>query len=82
MIDTEGYDYEILNSIDLELVDIKEIMCEHWGDDGDDMDNTREIRTGATFFANVIIPKYEKYYTISMDKFDEIPNDIFKKIAL
>lgn len=82
MIDTEGYDYEILNSIDLESIDIKLIMCEHWGDDGDDMDNTREIRTGATFFANVIIPKYEKYYSISMDKFDEIPNDIFKKIAL
>lgn len=80
MIDTEGYDYEILNSIKIEEIDIKEIACEHWGCEDDDLDKSRTIRTGNNFLYDVIKPKFEKYYSIDLVSFDEIPNDVFKKV--
>jgi len=80
MIDTEGYDYEILDSIDIEKIDIKEIMCEHWGCEDDNLDESRNIRTGNNFLYSVIKPKFEKYYSMELVSFDEIPNDVFKKI--
>ena len=57
-IDTEGYDYTILNSIDLEKIDIREIVCEEWPFD---MDSTDEIKTGPTFFEECIRPKFASY---------------------
>jgi len=58
-IDTEGLDYEILNSIDLKLVDIKEIVFEWWSYEDDDMQN--KYRTGVNFLENVVLPKYTNY---------------------
>jgi len=58
-IDTEGMDYEILNSIDLSKVDIKTIIFEEWVHEDDDMNNT--YRSGPLFLHQVVVPKYKDY---------------------
>ena len=65
-IDTEGYDYTILNSTPLEEFSIKEIICEVWPYDIDSCEN---IKTGPSFFENVIKPKMFNYdiSTITLD---------------
>lgn len=78
MIDTEGYDYEILNSIDIDSMDIKEIVCEHWGHNNDDLES-KNINTGDDFLKNIILPKFQEKYSYNTIHFDEIPNDVFKK---
>jgi len=59
-IDTEGMDYEILNSIDLEKININVIIFEEWVHDSDDFNN--QYRTGPLFLHQVIVPKYKDYY--------------------
>ena len=58
-IDTEGLDYEILNSIDLSKIDIKNILFEKWNIDNDDLNEN--YRTGLQFLNDYIIPKYKDY---------------------
>ena len=65
-IDTEGYDYTIINSINFESIDIKKIICELWPYD---IDSNDEILTGPKYFDNIIKPKMEKHnYDISLLK--------------
>ena len=59
MIDTEGYDYEILNSIDLSKIDIKTILFEKWNIENDDLNE--KYRTGLNFLNEFIVPKYKNY---------------------
>jgi len=59
-IDTEGMDYEILNSIDLSKIHINTIIFEEWVHEGDDMNNV--YRTGPKFLHEVVVPKYKDYY--------------------
>lgn len=58
-IDAEGLDYEIINSIDLNIVKINEIICEVWPYDNDDMNGN--FRTGESFLNSVVIPKLKDY---------------------
>lgn len=58
-IDTEGLDYEILNSIDLEAVDIKEIVFEVWPHIADDL-NGRYL-TGEAYLNDVVLRRYVDY---------------------
>lgn len=58
-IDTEGMDYEILNSIDLSKINIKELFFEKWIHDNDDLNN--KYRTGPIFLESHLIPKYKDY---------------------
>lgn len=58
-IDTEGLDYEILYSIDLNSVVINEIIFEYWPYSDDDRNS--KYRTGDEFLNTVIIPKYHNY---------------------
>jgi len=58
-IDTEGLDYEILNSIDLEAVDIKEIVFEAWPHIADDL-NGRYL-TGEAYLNDVVLSRYGDY---------------------
>jgi FkbM family methyltransferase len=73
MIDTEGYDYTILNSIDLEKVQIQRIICEKWNHA---VDSTEEIQTGPEFFDKVIRKKYKDYVIEELDIAGD-PNYIF-----
>ncbi len=58
-IDTEGMDYEILNSIDLSKIKIQNILFEKWAFEKDDLNN--KYRTGENFLNTYIIPKYKNY---------------------
>jgi FkbM family methyltransferase len=58
-IDTEGLDYEILNSIDPSSIDIKEIVFEVWPYEEDDLMN--RYRTGETFLNTEVLLKYDDY---------------------
>ena len=58
-IDTEGLDYEILNSIDMSKIDIKIIIIEHWPFDNDDLNSI--YRTGPNFLNSTIISKFKNY---------------------
>lgn len=58
-IDTEGLDYEILNSIDIVKVDIKEIVFEEWPYDADDLNE--QFSTGGKFLIEEVLPKYKEY---------------------
>ena len=73
MIDTEGYDYMILNSINLENYNIKCIICENWVHD---IDSGEEIQTGPSFFNNVIRPKFINFTIKDLDIAHD-PNYIF-----
>ena len=57
-IDTEGLDYEIINSIDTYKIDIKVIVFEKWNMDNDDLNDT--YRTGLDFL-NKIALKFKNY---------------------
>jgi FkbM family methyltransferase len=72
-IDTEGYDYTIINSIDLYEIKISKIICEKWDYD---IDSTDEIRTGPTFFNETILPKMINYKLEDYNQF----NYMFSKI--
>jgi len=58
-INTEGLDYEILNSIDLTNIEIENIIFEKWPFDNDD--NNNKYRTGPNFLNTHLIPKYNNY---------------------
>lgn len=58
-IDTEGMDYEILNSIELSKVNIRTIYFEQWDHREDDLN--WKYRTGPGFLKDVIIPKFKNY---------------------
>ncbi len=58
-IDTEGLDYEILNSIDTSKIDINTIVFEQWAYDSDDLNGI--YRTGPTFLNKFIVPKFKDY---------------------
>ena len=58
-IDTEGFDYEILNSIDLSKIDINNIIFEYWAHEDDDLNS--QYRTGDKFLYDVVVPKYKNY---------------------
>ena len=58
-IDTEGVDYEILNSIDLSKIDINNIIFEYWPHENDDLNS--QYRTGDKFLYDVVVPKYKNY---------------------
>lgn len=66
-IDTEGLDYEILNSIDLSKINIKTIVFEKWPIEDDDL--SQNYRTGTMFLNNFIKPKFKDY------RFDDIVVD-------
>lgn len=57
-IDTEGFDYEILNSIDPSILEIKKVYFEYWPFEDDDMEN--KISTGNSFL-NEVLKKYSNY---------------------
>lgn len=61
-IDTEGLDYEILHSIDINSVNIKEIVFEEWPYLEDDLNGN--FKTGEIFLNDEVLPKY-KNYTLS-----------------
>ena len=58
-IDAEGFDYEILNSIDLSKIDINNIIFEYWPHENDDLNS--QYRTGDQFLWDVVVPKYKNY---------------------
>jgi FkbM family methyltransferase len=58
-IDTEGLDYEILNSIDINRINIDVIEFEEWPYENDD-DNDN-YKTGVTFLQCEVLPKYKNY---------------------
>jgi FkbM family methyltransferase len=58
-IDTEGLDYEILNSIDLSKINIKTIVFEKWIVEDDDLN--KNYRTGTIFLNNFVVPKFKNY---------------------
>jgi FkbM family methyltransferase len=63
-IDTEGFDYTILNSIDLNVIDIKTIIFEKWPYDNDDLNNN--IKTGPSYL-NEVLKKYKNYSLSSLN---------------
>lgn len=73
MIDTEGYDYMILNSISLEKYKIRCIICENWVHE---IDSDGDIQTGPTFFNNVIRHKFKDFTIKDLDIAHD-PNYIF-----
>lgn len=73
-IDTEGYDYTIINSLDLNKLNIMEIICEIWIYD---IDSDDTILTGPTYFNDVIIPKLSNY---TLTKYDCCNYKFTKKI--
>jgi FkbM family methyltransferase len=73
-IDTEGYDYTIINSLDLKKLNITEIICEIWPYD---IDSNDTIITGPTYFNDVIIPKLKNY---TLTKYDCCNYKFTKKI--
>ena len=63
-IDTEGYDYMIIDSLDLTKLDIDEIICEIWIYD---IDSEGSIVTGPKFFNDKIVSKLVNY---NLSKYD------------
>lgn len=58
-IDTEGLDYEIVNSIDFNKIDIRSLIFESWQFDQDDLNET--YRSGPNFLESVLRPKLSNY---------------------
>jgi len=75
-IDTEGMDYEILNSIDLTKINIETIIFEKWIFDNDDINNN--FRTGQQFLNDYLVSKFKNYEW--QDYFNGDYNYILKKI--
>jgi FkbM family methyltransferase len=59
LIDTEGCDYSIIESIDLQSINIHRVQCEVWPYDSDDRNG--RIQTGPTYFKEAILPKMQNY---------------------
>lgn len=57
-IDTEGFDYAILDSIDLNKINIKSIIFEKWPYEQDDIDD--KVKTGQHYLDEVL-KKYKEY---------------------
>lgn len=75
-IDTEGMDYEIINSIDFQKLDIKTIIFEKWSFDNDDLNEQYE--TGPSFLNNILKPKLINY-NWSEIKHDSMYNFVLTK---
>lgn len=73
-IDTEGMDYEIINSIDLQKLNIKQIIFEKWSFDDDDLNE--QYKTGPSFLDNILKPKLINY------NWSEIKNDSMYNFVL
>ena len=76
-VDTEGGDYEIVNTFALEAVDIKQLVFEKWAQDNDDKNNV--FRTGQAFLHNKVFPKF-KGYKLREIILDKMPSYEFTKI--
>jgi FkbM family methyltransferase len=63
-IDTEGYDYTLLDNIDFFKYKIKNVYCEKWPYEND----SSICKTGQSYFNESILPKMNKIY----DSFDEM----------
>lgn len=75
-IDTEGLDYEILNSIDLAAVDIKEIVFEAWSHVADDLNG--QYLTGDAYLNDVVLKRYDNY-TLSETRLDGMKSYSLRK---
>jgi FkbM family methyltransferase len=73
-IDTEGLDYEIVNSIDFSKVSIKTLIFEAWGHQDDDLNNV--YRTGASFLEKEVKSKLESMYNWGGLWLSGMPNHI------
>jgi len=60
-IDTEGLDYEIINSINFEEIKINNICFEEWPHEQDDLNHN--FKTGRLFLETEVKPKIEKYFS-------------------
>lgn len=74
-IDTEGLDYEIVLSLDIEKYNINIITCEKWSHENDDKNN--KYRTGSSLLNNI----FEKFqnYDISEISYSGMPSLKFIK---
>jgi len=77
-IDTEGLDYEIVNSINTSKIDIKTIVFEKWHYENDDINEN--YRTGVNFLDETIKPKFQNYSWESVFYFDGMENYKLTKI--
>jgi len=77
-VDCEGMDYEILNSIDIDKIDIAEISFEVWPYENDDL--AGKYRTGESFLNGHLIPKYENY-VVGRDVLDGMDSLVLVKRA-
>lgn len=76
-IDTEGYDYSIIDSINLNEYDIKKIECEEWPYD---IDSSGDLITGPRYFEEYIKPKLlNHHYDYSTDTHDGMKTHVFLK---
>jgi len=66
-IDTEGYDYTLLDNIDFFKYKIKNVYCEKWPYENDSNIGV-SCKTGQSYFNEVVLPKMNKIY----DSFNEI----------
>jgi FkbM family methyltransferase len=73
-IDTEGYDYTILDSINLDNIIIRNIECEYWSYDNNDINDLIKIRP-STF--SKIQKKFSNIYNITEDTRDGMLTHIF-----
>ena len=76
-IDTEGYDYTILNLIDFSQWKIKKVYAEVWPHDED---STTTIKTGPLFFKETILPKMNLYYSLHEETMDLMPTHVFERL--
>ena len=76
-VDVEGYDYQILNSIDFTSLTIYHIECEVWSYD---VDSTDFIKTGPKYFDEVLKPKMEAHYRIDGTVTDGMSTHVFTRI--
>jgi len=74
-IDTEGYDYMILDSINFDNFKIKNIECEYWPYDNDDANEI--LQTGPVAFEKLKQKIHTKYH-ISECTRDEMKTHLFK----
>ena len=73
-IDTEGLDYEIVNSIDFSKVVVKTLIFESWGHPDDDLND--HYRTGAEFLEREVKYKLEPLYNWDGLWLSGMPNHI------
>lgn len=73
-IDTEGYDYTIIDNINLEDCIIHKIECEKWSHDSD---SSSDIKTGPSFFENVLKPKLLQKYSMTEEIHEDMLTHVF-----